>query len=327
MTDLKARLLEEVGDDLYRIEAALKAHLTPELELVSHVAGHILFSGGKRIRPLMIVLCARLCGYEGDHLLHFTTAFEYLHTATLLHDDIVDEATLRRGKPVANSLWGNSTAVLVGDYLFARASSLVAGTKILEGIEIIARVTEKMTQGELFQLAGKGRLDLTEEEYMEVIKWKTAVLFQGSCEIGAGLAVVDENRKAALSAYGFNLGTAFQMADDLLDYTQEKIGTLGKIPGADLREGKLTLPIIYSIKNAVGKDREFMENLIRKKDFTIAEFQHLVDLMKSYGGIRYTREKAKTFVENAKTSLEIFPDSHTREILKDFADYALIRSS
>ncbi|MBA3027675.1 MAG: polyprenyl synthetase family protein [Desulfobacteraceae bacterium] len=327
MTDLKTRLLEAVHEDLEQIEAALKTHLTPDLDLVSEVAGHILFSGGKRIRPLLIVLCARLCGYEGKYVHHFTTAFEYLHTATLLHDDLVDDAALRRGKPVANALWGNSVAVLVGDFLFARASGLAASTQIMEGIEIIARVTEKMTQGELFQLAKKGKLDLTEQEYMDVIQWKTGVLFQGSCEIGAGLAEAEESRKAALSDYGLNLGIAFQMADDLLDYTRNENKALGKNPGADLREGKLTLPVIHGLKNAEGKDRAFMEDMIRSKNFSLEAFHNLVDLLETNGGMAYTREKAKAYVEKAKACLDLFPDSKTREILKSFADYALFRSA
>ena len=327
MTDLKTRLLNEVEDDLAKIEDALKYHLTPDFDLVSQVAGHILFSGGKRFRPLLIVLCARLCGYEGKYVHHFTTAFEYLHTATLLHDDLVDEATFRRGKPVANSVWDNPTAVLVGDFLFARASGLAAQTKILEGIEIIARVTEKMTQGELFQLAHKGKLTLNEEEYMDIIKWKTAVLFQGSCEIGAGLAQADENRKQALSDYGLNLGMAFQMADDLLDYTQKEIETLGKTFGADLREGKLTLPVINAIENADGKDKERMQAIVHNKEFSLADFTLLVELMEQYEGLTYTKQKALAYVDKAKACLNIFPDSKTRNTLEGFADYALQRSA
>jgi octaprenyl-diphosphate synthase len=327
MTDLKTQLLEVVHDDLEQIEKALKCHLTPDLGLVSDVAGHILFSGGKRIRPLLIVLCARLCGYEGKFVHYFTTAFEYLHTATLLHDDLVDDAVLRRGKPVANSLWGNSVAVLVGDFLFARASALAASTQIMEGIEILARVTEKMTQGELFQLDRKGKLDLTEQEYMDVIQWKTGVLFQGSCEIGAGLARAEDSRKTALSDYGLNLGIAFQMADDLLDYSRNENKTLGKDSGADLREGKLTLPIIHGLKNARGQDRAFMEQMIQNKDFSLEGFHRLLDLLEIYGGMAYTREKAKDYVEKAKACLDLFPASQTREVLKAFADYSLFRSA
>ena len=231
------------------------------------------------------------------------------------------------GKPVANSVWDNATAVLVGDFLFARASGLAAQTKILEGIEIIARVTEKMTQGELFQMAHKGKLTLTEKEYMDIIQWKTAVLFQGSCEIGAGMAMADEQRKKALSDYGLNLGIAFQMADDLLDYTQKEIKTLGKTFGADLREGKLTLPVIYSIEKAPEKDKTKMQSIVHNKDFSLAEFNLLVDLMEQYGGLDYTRQKASEYVDRAKACLDIFPDSKTHKTLEGFADYALQRSA
>ena len=327
MTDLKTRLLSEVAPDLEKIEAALKHHLTPDLAVVSEVAGHIIFSGGKRFRPLLILLCSRLCGHGEEYVYHFTTAFEYLHTATLLHDDIVDEASLRRGKPVANKVWDNSTAVLVGDFLFARASGLIAKTRIMEGIEIIARVTENMTQGELFQMAHKGRLDLTEAEYMDIIKWKTAVLFQGSCEIGAGMGDVKEAWKQALSDYGFYLGMAFQMADDLLDYTQLEVEKLGKKFGADLREGKLTLPVIRSLEKAQPDDRAAMQAIVNKKEFSMGEFQQLVALMEQYGGMAYTRKMAAGYVEKAKDCLKVFPDSRTRQTLAGFAEYALVRGT
>ncbi|MBW2670019.1 MAG: polyprenyl synthetase family protein, partial [Deltaproteobacteria bacterium] len=183
MNDIKHKILNLVKDDLSEIEVALKQNLNPHFDLVSQIAGHILFSGGKRLRPLLMVLSARICGYDGNYEKTFSTIFEYLHAATLLHDDLVDEATLRRGKPVANSIWGNAIAVLVGDFLLARSLSIAAETKRPDVIKVVAEITENMSQGEIHQLMKKGCIDLTEKEYMEIIRRKTAVLFQGTCRV------------------------------------------------------------------------------------------------------------------------------------------------
>lgn len=327
MNDLRTRLLDSVKEDLEKIEASLEYHLTTKFDLVSQVASHILFSGGKRLRPLLLVLSARICEYQGKLDLDFSTAFEYLHTATLLHDDLVDEGTLRRGKPVAHTIWDNSTAVLVGDFLFARASAIAAQSQNIEAIKVLAHVTEEMSQGELFQLTKRGNLDLTEDEYMDVIRWKTAVLFQGACRIGASLATPDEEKKTALSDYGFHLGIAFQMADDLLDYIHQDASVTGKKPGADLREGKMTLPVIYTLQKSNNNDQKQIQSIINNPDFSVDEFQDLIKLMEKYGGLEYTRKKAMAYVETAKSSLLIFPSSKTREILMGLAEYALVRNT
>ena len=249
MSDLKQKILSIVEDDLADIEDALKQNLNPYLDIVSKTASHILFSGGKRLRPLLMVLSARICGYKGNYDKTFSTIFEYLHTATLLHDDLVDEAAIRRGKPVANAIWGNSIAVLVGDFLFARSLSIAAETGITKVIKILAETAEAVSQGEIHQLIRKGSLDVSEAEYMQIIRNKTAVLFQGVCHVSSLLADAPKDKEIALSEYGLNFGIAFQMADDLLDYTSDT-SILGKEVGADLREGKLTLPVIHYLQNA-----------------------------------------------------------------------------
>jgi octaprenyl-diphosphate synthase len=324
MNDIKHKILNLVKDDLSEIEVALEQNLNPQLYLVSQIAGHILFSGGKRLRPLLMVLSARLCGYDGNHEKTFSTIFEYLHAATLLHDDLVDEATLRRGKPVAHSIWGNAIAVLVGDFLLARSLSIAAETKRPDVIKVVAEITENMSQGEIHQLMKKGSLDLTEEEYMEIIRRKTAVLFQGACRVGALISDVPQQKETALAAYGFNLGLAFQMVDDLLDYSQDT-PALGKKVGADLKEGKLTLPVIYSLKSADAKDRIQMEKIIKNKDFSTEDFETLIAIMKKYGGQTYTEKVAQKYVKNAKNALETFEDSTTKEVLLSIADYTLAR--
>ena len=249
MSLLKKKIISEVKNDLADIEEAVKINLNPYFDLVSDIASHILFAGGKRLRPLLMILSAKICGNTKKDSAAISSIFEYLHTASLLHDDLIDDASMRRGKPVAHSIWGNAAAVLTGDFLLARSLSIAAKTGIPEVIEAIAEITEYMSQGEIFQLMNKQRLDLSEKEYMEIIKCKTAVLFRGACRTGALVAGASRDKKDALSLYGMNLGIAFQMADDLLDYTADS-KLLGKKTGADIREGKLTLPVIYALKQA-----------------------------------------------------------------------------
>jgi octaprenyl-diphosphate synthase len=326
MSSLKARIIERVGKDLERIETALAENLNPYLDLVSESARHILFSGGKRLRPLLMVLSARICGYGGEKEIAYSTIFEYLHAATLLHDDLVDDASMRRGQTAAHSVYGNSTAVLVGDFLLARALTIAAGTERIEVIRTIAGITENMSQGEIHQLAKKGAIDLTEAEYMEVIENKTAVLIRGACRVGALLAGADGSDVEALSDYGHSLGIAFQMADDLLDYTADS-KELGKVVGADLREGKLTLPVIRSLEGAGPEDRQRMIDIIRAEDFTDEDFTLLVQLLRKHGGISYTQAQAGQYVEKAKNALSVFLPSQERETLAMIADYALVRRS
>ncbi|MFH1581909.1 MAG: polyprenyl synthetase family protein [Pseudomonadota bacterium] len=325
MSDLKNKILASVKEDLEDIEIALKQNLKPYLDLVSQTASHILFAGGKRLRPLLMVLSARICGYKMNSDKTFSIMFEYLHAATLLHDDLVDEATLRRGKPVAHSIWGNSIAVLVGDFLLARALSIAADIGRLNIIKIISEITENMSQGEIHQLMKKGQPDLSEEEYMEIIQNKTAILFKGACQVSAVIADAPEREEKAISNYGFNLGIAFQMTDDLLDYTSNT-GILGKEAGADLKEGKLTLPLIYALKRADSKDRAMMERIIKNKDFSADEFKILLELLHKYKGLKYTEELAAKHIAKAKEALVgVFKPSGTRETLINIADYALAR--
>ncbi len=327
MTDLKHKILSAVRDDLTLIEAALVENLHPQFDLVRQVAGHLLFAGGKRLRPLLMLLSARLCGYDGEsRAADYAVIFEYLHAATLIHDDVVDGAALRRGRQAAHHVWDPPTAVLTGDFLLARSLSLAVRTGLTEVMGVIAGITEQMSQGEIRQLTHKGDLTLTEARYLEVIRCKTAVLFQGACRVGALIAGATKTHQEALDSYGYHLGMAFQMADDLLDYTQES-AVLGKAAGADLREGKLTLPVIRALQKAEGPDKQWMTALIRRGDFSADEFGALVALMARYGGIDYTRQRASEHVRKAKTSLEIFGGAASVAPLRDIADYAWSRAS
>jgi octaprenyl-diphosphate synthase len=324
MNDLKKKILAENGNDLEQIEAELSENLKPYLDLVSDVARHILFAGGKRLRPLLLVLSARLCGYHENYAKTVSTALEYLHAATLLHDDIVDDAILRRGKTVAHSLYGNATTVLVGDFLLARALALCADSGKIKVIHIISDLTENMSTGEVHQLMRKGDVSLTEDEYLEVIRRKTAVLFQAACTVSAVIADAPEEKEKALADFGYHLGIAFQMVDDLFDYTMDT-ADLGKEIGADLREGKLTLPVIHALKQANPADRDAMVKIIKNEAFTVDEFNVLVDLLKRNDGIAYTENKAAFCIEKAKEALSVFEPCKTRDSLFDIADYTLAR--
>jgi octaprenyl-diphosphate synthase len=327
MTDLKQKILEAVKADLADIESALAENLNPHFELVNQVAGHILFAGGKRLRPLLMILSARLCGYKGDDTAKFSAIFEYLHAATLLHDDVVDGGEMRRGSVSAHQVWDPPTAVLTGDFLLARALSLAALTGSSDIIEAIAFITERMSQGEIEQLAHKGDITLDQASYMEVIRCKTAVLFEGACRVGALINGSSKSQADALADYGLHLGIAFQMADDLLDYTVDT-QTLGKKVGADLREGKMTLPVIHALDAAGSTDRGWMVDVIQSAaDITQDRFERLIELLHRYGAIDYTRQCAKNHIRTAKKALGGFDEAPERSVLEDIADYALIRSA
>jgi octaprenyl-diphosphate synthase len=326
MANLKHKILSMAKTDLVDIEKALRDNLGTYLDLVDEAARHILFSGGKRLRPLLCVLSARICGYTGTYDKTFSTIFEYLHAATLLHDDLVDSATLRRGKPVANAVFGNTMAVLVGDFLFSRSLSIALGANRLKIMRVIAAITENLTQGELHQLIRKGNIDLTEEEYMEIIHRKTAALISGACRAGALLAEASEKKEAALSNYGFHLGLAFQITDDLLDYTADT-ETLGKSVGADLKEGKLTLPVIHVLNKADARDRSLLIEIINNEEVTPQDFDTFAGLLKRYGGIDYAGKMAEKHIAEAVEAVSIFNDSEAKKLLLLLADYAASRES
>ncbi|MFP4032682.1 MAG: polyprenyl synthetase family protein [Desulfococcaceae bacterium] len=326
MSGLKERILGRVADDLVAVEAALRENLDPQVELVEKVAGHTLFAGGKRLRPLLMILAARLCGYEGGREIFFSTIFEYLHVATLIHDDVVDGARVRRGLEAAHHRWSGPVAVLAGDFLLARSLTIAAETGDPEVIRVIAGITEQMSQGEIHQLDQKGNLALSEAEYLEIIRRKTAVLLRGACRVGGLVAGAEAEEVEALSDYGHHLGLAFQMADDLLDYTADE-AVLGKAPGADLREGKMTLPVIRTLSVAAPEDRERLTTAIRSPEFSEAAFAELRKLLERCGGVSYTREQAREHVAAAKARISGFPESDTRSVMMDIADYALDRKS
>jgi len=322
--EIKKEIISLAGPDLLLVEQALEANLTPNLDLVRQVAGHLLFAGGKRLRPLLMIHAARMCGFQTGQEIEFSTIFEYLHAATLLHDDVVDGSDTRRGKPCAHTLWDAPKVVLTGDFLLATALVIAAKTNTPRVIEVIAQITADMSQGEILQMEKKGNPDLTEDEYNQIIERKTAVLIQGACRTGAIVAKAGQNRETALKNYGWHLGMAFQMADDLLDYTATA-GQLGKNPGADMREGKLTLPLIYSLEKAGAPDRERMLAAMARPQFDPEAFQDLKACLVRLGGIEYTNNRAFAHVQSARAALDIFPGSASKHLLELIADYSILR--
>lgn len=326
MTRLKNKLIETVNTDLKSIESALEENLSPHLELVKQTAGHLIFSGGKRLRPLLIILSARLCGHESPFVAKFASTFEFIHTATLLHDDVIDGASMRRGKAVAHSIYGTPITILVGDFLLARASLIASETENHEILRVVSAMTEEISQGEIQQLIKKGDINITENEYMDIIRCKTGILIQGACRTGAMLAGAPQEQENALTNFGSHLGLVFQIADDILDYTANA-SELGKTVGTDLKEGKLTLPLIHALNRAQGSDRRLMESIIANKDFTETDFKTLLDLLEKYKGLDYAKKVAADHLQQAKQQLVMFAPSKSRDTLEALADYALYRKS
>ena len=326
MKPLKERILTGAAADLAAIEKALADNLNPYLELCRTVAHHILFAGGKRMRPLLMVLAARACGSGGPEAVRLSTVFEYLHAASLLHDDVVDDSALRRGKPAAHTVHGAAVTVLVGDFLLARTCSIATETGVLPIIQTITDITGIMSEGEIMQLVGKGDVKRTEADYLDTIERKTAVLLAAACKVGGLFAGADGAGVQNLWNFGINLGIAFQMADDLLDYTGDTKST-GKPVGTDLREGKLTLPLIYALEKAETSERDEIIRIIGQGGFSDDEFGLVLSAVKRHGGLDYTLLSARKHAEKAKELLSDFPDNDGTRLLSLLADYSVERKS
>jgi|UniRef100_A0A7C3V5R3 octaprenyl-diphosphate synthase len=299
-------ILKDLEADVAAINQALADNLQTHVPFISEVGRHILLSGGKRVRPLLFLLSARLCGCQSNHLTDFSTIFEYLHAATLLHDDVVDAATVRRGISTANTVWGNQAVILVGDFLLAKSLSLAVGTDKLKVLKVLAHTTTLMAEGEILQLLHANNLDLTEAEYFEVTIRKTAALMSAACQIGAILAGVPEDQEEALTRFGLNLGITFQVVDDILDFTGDE-RELGKPVINDLKEGRITLPIIHALAHADEADHRRLKNLARAVRPEIAP--EILALLDKNGSLDYAREQARHYTLKAQQDLQLFPES------------------
>jgi octaprenyl-diphosphate synthase len=298
-------LLKDLETDVAAINAALAANLQTHVPLIAEVGRHILLSGGKRVRPLLFILAARMCGERGNHLADFSTIFEYLHAATLLHDDVIDAAQVRRGATTANNIWGNHAVILVGDFLLSKALSIAVTTDRLKILKVLANATTQMAEGEILQLIHAGNLKLTEAEYFEVITRKTAILMSAACQIGGILAGAPPDREEALAQMGLNLGITFQLVDDILDYTGDQ-KQLGKEVGADLREGRVTLPLIHALSQAEPRDLARLQAMA--KDLTPDMAVELQDLLNKYGSLNHARSLARQYNLKAQENLGLFVD-------------------
>jgi octaprenyl-diphosphate synthase len=320
----QANLLAALAPDIEAINRALAANLTTHVPFISEVGRHILLSGGKRVRPLLFVLSARLCGCRSNHLTDFSTIFEYLHAATLLHDDVVDAATVRRGTSTANTIWGNQAVILVGDFLLAKALSLAVTTDRLKVLKVLAHATTMMAEGEILQLLHAGNLDLTEAQYFEVIHRKTAVLMSAACQIGAIVSGAPESQEEALAQFGLNLGLTFQVVDDILDFTGDE-RQLGKPVANDLKEGRITLPFISAMHRAGEADRRRLQELAQ--DLHPENAQEIRKLLEHCGALDYARSLARTYTLAAQENLQAFPDSKEKGYFWDITEMLLERTS
>jgi octaprenyl-diphosphate synthase len=311
--------------DMLAVEEQFRVNLATEVELVAKVGQYILSSGGKRFRPMLVLLCSRLCNYTGDKHIGLAAAVEFIHTATLLHDDVVDSAVLRRGNRSANSVWGNQTSVLVGDYLFTKSFSMMVQSNNLRVMQILADTTTVLTEGEMQQLVNTCDLEIGEQEYFQVIRDKTAILIAASCEIGAVIANANDQHEKALHEFGLEVGTAFQLMDDALDYVAEQ-EEFGKERGHDLYEGKMTLPLIHTYSQLDSSERQEVDRIVEAEELTSKDLDYVCALIEAKGGIEYTRQKATERVEKAKDLLSIFPPSAEHQALCDLADYVVSRN-
>jgi octaprenyl-diphosphate synthase len=313
-----------IENDLKSVELQFVKDLHSNVPLISKVAEYLFSSGGKRIRPALLLLSARLCDYKGKRHIPLASVIEFIHTATLLHDDVVDNAQIRRGIASANTLWGNEASVLVGDYLFSKSFSIMIADGDLKIMNALSSATTIIAEGEMLQLISSTDLNITEERYVDVIKSKTAILLATACQTGAILGNVSHELEIALKEFGMNLGIAFQLIDDTLDYTSSE-ETFGKSIGHDLEEGKITLPLIHTLRNCTSSEKEVIAAIIQKDSMQEDDFKRVFGLVHAYGGINYSLKVAKDYIECGKSILDAFADSPEKNALRSIADYVLTR--
>jgi len=318
-----AQLQALVAKDMEDVNEFIRERMGSEVPMIPELASHLINSGGKRLRPMLTIAAARICGYEGADHIKLAAAVEFLHTATLLHDDVVDESDLRRGKKTARMVWGNQASVLVGDFLLGRAFKLMVETRSLRSLEILSSAAAVIAEGEVMQLAAAKDTGTTEDAYMRVIQAKTAALFAAAAEIGAVISQRDSNEEAALESYGRNLGIAFQLVDDALDYggRQATSATLGKNVGDDFRERKITLPVVLAFRRGA-----FWQRVLKDGDQREGDLEHATKLMARHNTIDATIARAQHYGAIARDALAIFPDSEYRQALIDLVDFCISRT-
>ena len=319
-----AQIFEPIREDLDRVEQEFARHIQSRVALIPEMGKYIQKSGGKRVRPAVLLMAARLGGYSGDRAVLNASVVEFIHTATLVHDDIIDGADVRRGRLAVHSRWGNDITVLLGDYLYIKSMAMALTQDSLEIVRLLCDVTLRMIEGELYQLTKTGDVDITEDEHFEIIRRKTAYLFGGCAQIGGVLGSVTAEQEHALREFGFNLGVAFQLVDDLLDYTADE-AALGKPVGGDLREGKVTLPIIYLLQRGGSDADRLIRAVVSERSVSKEQWRDIVALLREHRTPELAYQKATEYAARAKAMLDIFPPTRERDALKALADYVLSR--
>ncbi|MEK9672785.1 MAG: polyprenyl synthetase family protein [Rhodospirillaceae bacterium] len=319
------RLRALVAGDLAMVNDVIVQKMASPVALIPQLAGHIVASGGKRLRPILTLAAARMCGYRGTRHIGLAACVEFIHTATLLHDDVVDESELRRGEASANALWGNQASVLVGDFLFSRSFQVMVADGSLQVLKILSDASAIIAEGEVLQLMTTNDTTTGEGSYLEVIKAKTAELFAAACQIGAVVAERPKAEADALRAYGMNLGIAFQLIDDVLDYSAEQ-EELGKTVGDDFREGKLSLPVILAFHRSDDAERTFWRRCLEDLDQGDDDLARALKLMDKHGALADTVERARHFGAVARDALGIFPDNDQKRALLELVDFCIERA-
>ncbi len=319
------RLNAYLAGDMDHVNLLIRDRMASEhAPRIPQVTAHLVEAGGKRLRPMLTLAAARMCGYTGPFHIHLAATVEFIHTATLLHDDVVDESSQRRGRPTANLLWDNKSSVLVGDYLFSRSFQLMVETGSLRVLDILANASATIAEGEVLQLTAAQDLRTDEAIYLQVIRGKTAALFSAATEVGGVIAGAPEAQVQALHTYGDALGIAFQIVDDVLDYGGSS-AVIGKNTGDDFRERKLTLPVILAVAKATPEDRAFWQRVIEKGDQRDGDLETAIALLKSYGTLDATRTVALGWAAKAKGALQALPAHELKDMLSDLADYVVAR--
>jgi len=318
------QIWEYYKEDLAAAEEKIKESLGTVAPAIATVGDHLLSSGGKRIRPFLAILCSKLLGSNSDKISTLACSVEFIHTASLIHDDIVDGASMRRGKEAAHSIWGNQVVVLVGDFLYANALRLANLLESQTIMDALCTATAKMSEGELVQLSKKGSPDITEDDYMKIIQGKTAMLISAACKGGAVLGNASQQQEDAVASFGLKFGFAFQMADDILDYVAEE-KTFGKILGKDLEEGKITLPLINLLKDADTREVSQIREIIKAEKVTETDLAFIRHSMRKHKSIEKSYDKANSLLQEARSELDIFEDSVEKEALLTISDYVVKR--
>ncbi|WP_288934183.1 polyprenyl synthetase family protein [uncultured Sphingomonas sp.] len=318
-------MLRLVAGDMEHVNAVILDRMRSDIPLIPELAGHLIAGGGKRMRPMLTLASARLLGYEGTRHHMLAAAVEFIHTATLLHDDVVDGSDLRRGKRTANIIWGNPASVLVGDFLFSRSFELMVEAESLKVLRILSNASAVIAEGEVNQLTAARRIDLPEERYLDIIDAKTAALFAAACRIAAVVAERPEADEAALDAYGRNLGIAFQLVDDAIDYVSDA-GTMGKDAGDDFREGKMTLPVILALARGDATDWAFWKDAVEGRRASDADFAHAIELVRKTRAVDDTLARARHYGQRAIDAIAGFPAGKAKDAMVEAVAFAVARA-